>query len=114
MQRITALSVALMLTLATSALSYRFETVDVPFPGAHDTTCSGINNRGVLTGLYLDPMSQDVGFMRLGGKFTLLHLLNPHAINQTKYFTGWYDSQSGLRGFLHTGTSPRSMCRGRR
>jgi hypothetical protein len=62
----------------------RFETVDVPFPGAHDTTCSGINNRGVLTGLYLDPMSQDVGFMRLGGKFTLLHLLNPHAINQAK------------------------------
>jgi hypothetical protein len=61
--------------------SYRFETVDVPFPGAHDTTCAGINNSGVLTGLYLDPMSQDVGFMRVGGKFTLLPLLNPRAIN---------------------------------
>jgi hypothetical protein len=87
----------------SGTLSYRFETLDVPFPGDH-TTCSGISNAGVLTGLYLDPRSQDMGFMKVGGKFTLLPLLNPHAINSSRHFTGWYDSRIGLQGFLHTGT----------
>jgi hypothetical protein len=104
---LSLLSLALPSSIGADAqsatLSYRFDTVDVPFPGDH-TTCSGINNSGVLTGLYLDPRSQDVGFMKVGGKFTLLPLLNPHAINSSRHFTGWYDSRAGLQGFLHTGT----------
>lgn len=83
--------------------SYRFQTVDVPFPGDH-TACAGINNAGILTGLYLDPRSQDVGFLKVGSRFALLPLLNPHAINASRHFTGWYDNRLGLQGFLHTGT----------
>jgi len=52
-----SLAVLLSAVVSTDAASYTFTTVDVPFPGAHDTGVAGINNRGVLTGLYLDPTS---------------------------------------------------------
>lgn len=101
---VVAISLIALPVWAGAAVSYTFETIDVPFPGAHDTVVAGINNRGVLTGLYLDATSQDLGFTKVGGKFLLIPLLNPHHINRAKHYTGWYDSRSGLLGFLHRGT----------
>jgi hypothetical protein len=104
MSALQSLAVLLSAVVSTDAASYTFKTVDVPFPGAHDTGVAGINNRGVLTGLYLDPASQDLGFTKVRATFRLIPLLNPHHINQAQHFTGWYDSRSGLLGFLYRGT----------
>jgi hypothetical protein len=38
-------------TLTTAhAVSYMFTTLDVPFPGTHDTAATGINNHGEIVG----------------------------------------------------------------
>jgi uncharacterized membrane protein len=110
------LSVLVSAVTTIYAESYTFTTIDVPFPGAHDTSVSGINNQGVMSGLYLDPGSQALGFIRgTGGRFVMFPLLNPHGMNAANHFTGWYLSQGGLVGFLYRVTEfltlrfPRSI-----
>jgi probable HAF family extracellular repeat protein len=97
----------LLLGIMLSALataqdpSYTFTTLDVPFPGAHDTGATGINNHGQIVGGYLDSRNQDQGFLDNRGVFTTILNTEPQGINNQGQITGFYSDGRGLHGFLY-------------
>jgi probable HAF family extracellular repeat protein len=107
----TALLTALTWAWATTraqAGSYTFTTVDVPFPGASETTCTGLTTHGGLVGGYFDVHGRDQGFTKRGPKFILVPLLTPRTMNNAGHFTGWYHD-GALFGFLFTGDDFRTL-----
>jgi len=88
------------------ATSYTFTTIDVPFPGAHDPTATGINNSGQIVGAYSDSNGGLHGFLRRGkGVFTPIDVPNagtaPHGINNRGQIVGFYSDSSGIHGFVY-------------
>jgi hypothetical protein len=83
------------------AQSYTFTTIDARFPGAHDTTLTGINNAGMLVGAYLNERQEDRGFVARGPAQIPLTPMLPQGINNRGQMTGWYVDTGGLVSFLY-------------
>lgn len=105
-----SLVLAMLMTLLTSApaLAYTFRTIDVPFPGATDTSVHGLSDQGAVVGNYTDAtgfrhhgfLSPDGLRLRQGQIYPLLNV-TPQGMNGAGMVTGWYASQPTL-GFLYT------------
>jgi hypothetical protein len=80
----------------------QFQTIDVGFPGAGNTVVTGLTERGLALGFYLDAEGHDQGFLRTpGGRTTMLLGVVPQAITRGERIVGWYQAPSGMtRGFL--------------
>jgi uncharacterized membrane protein len=94
-----------------SAASYTLITFDVPFPDARYTAASGINDRGVIVGVYGDGRGEH-GFVYRDGQFSTLDVpfagvtgTTPQGVNNPGQIVGTYrDDVGGIHGFLFDGS----------
>src|SRR5207302_440744 len=85
-----------------------YTTLDVPVPGASQTTAGGINPRGDIVGTYVDSSGHSHGFLLSGGSYTTLDV--PGAtftvavgVNPRGDIVGfYYDSHFQQHGFLRS------------
>ena len=67
------------------------------------TVCQGINDRGVITGLYDDPSNNMHGFIFKNGKFHTFRLPTVYGINNTGVFVGGYTGKDNKNyGYIAT------------
>lgn len=86
-----------------------FTTIDVPFPGASNTACRGINDQGQIVGVYItfNPFHRH-GFLLSEGTFSTIDFPAPgvigtiaRRINDSGQIVGRYvDSSNVSHGFL--------------
>jgi uncharacterized membrane protein len=116
MRRLAIVALASIGTLVTipptvSAASYTLITFDVPFPDARYTAASGINDRGVIVGVYGDGHGEH-GFVYRNGQFSTLEVpfagvtdTTPQGLNNPGQIVGTYrDEFGGVHGFLFDGS----------
>ena len=94
----------LVLTLATVAGAYTFETVDVPFPDTSNTVITGLNATDDLVGAYVTAWGESHGFVwsREGCVVPLLDM-TPRGITANGLVVGFFQppGTGGTVGFLY-------------
>lgn len=103
---------SILLTIPPPALaaSYTLIAFDVPFPDVTFTAASGINDRGVIVGVYGDSNGEH-GFVYRNGQFSALDVpfagvtgTSPQGINNRGQIVGTYRDDLGeVHGFLYDG-----------
>ena len=97
------LSIVLTTCCIATTEAYTFRTIKVPFAGSTNTTVSGVNDRGVVTGMYSDAAGANHGFLDgVRGSAHPLLLVVSKGINNDETVVGWYGS---IEGFLYRGGS---------
>jgi len=66
----------------------------IDYPGALTTSCSGINDLGVITGFYVDSANTSHGFAEKNGRFRTVPLPGIAGINNGESFVGSYIGQN--------------------
>ena len=77
------------------------KTKQIDYPGSLSTSCTGINDKGVITGFYEDANSNDHGFILINGKFKTVGAPYVAGINNRGAVIGSFVNQKGQTyGFL--------------
>jgi probable HAF family extracellular repeat protein len=90
---------------ATKVASSPFIQLDAIGPGNADTRPTGVNDRGVVSGLYQTPDNHRHGFLWENGEFTLIDFgtlyTNVFQINNNGVFVGRYDTPGVAHGYVY-------------
>jgi len=77
------------------------KTKQIDYPGSLSTACTGINDKGVITGFYEDANNNDHGFILINGKFKTLAAPYIAGINNRGAIVGSFTGNNGQTyGFL--------------
>jgi hypothetical protein len=99
---LVSLAVFLLSVLAAHSAEYTFVPVVVPFPGARETTVTGLATDGTMIGTYVDAQWHTQGFVWLqGGPVETLPLRQPRGISPDgTLIAGFFAENNAFQGFL--------------